>query len=90
MEKASHLENYLILIQLAIAVFLLSFVLEGNDNETDEDVDHKEGDNNDVDEVENGNHRSIVVQGAHILRVRIDRDVEQSATSLGLISAKSA
>ena len=72
----------LIFIQLAIFVSRLSLVLEGDDNETDEDVDHEEGDDDDVDEVEHGNDRPVVVQGAAVLLVGIDRDVQNTEIEL--------
>ena len=51
----------LVLVQLAVLVFLLSFILKGDDDETNEDVDHEEGDDNDEDEVEDGNSRAVVL-----------------------------
>ena len=60
---------HLIFIKLAILVCRLSFVLEGDDNETDEDVDHEEGDDNDVDEVKDGHDGAVVVQWAVVLLI---------------------
>jgi hypothetical protein len=34
----------LILVQFAVAILLFSFVLKGDDDETDEDIHHEEGD----------------------------------------------
>ena len=50
----------LILVQLAVLVFLLAFLLERDDDKTHEDVDHEEGDDDDVDEVENGDNWTMV------------------------------
>ncbi len=68
----------LIFIQFAVSVLLFSLVLKGDNNETDEDVDHKERDDNDVNKVEASNHRSVIMHGTHILGVRVDGDVEQA------------
>ena len=38
--------TYLIFIKLAIFVRRFSFLLEGNDDKTNKDIDHKEGYNN--------------------------------------------
>ena len=63
---------YLIFIKLAIFVRGFALVLEGDDNETDEDVDHEERDDNDVDEIEDGDDRPEVVQRTAVFRVGID------------------
>ena len=67
----------LIFVQLAVAVLLLALVLEGDDNETDENVHHEEGDDDDENEIEAGYHGSIVVDRPLIFVVRINRDVQQ-------------
>ena len=40
--------------------------LKGDDDETNKDVDHEEGNDDDVDEIENGNIRTVVVFWANI------------------------
>ena len=45
--------SHLVLIKAAVLVLLFTFILEGDDNETYEDVHHEEGDNDDVDDVVN-------------------------------------
>ena len=67
----------LVLVQLAVAVLLLTLVLEGDDDETHKDVDHKEGDDDDVNKIETGDHGPVIVHGTHVLGVRIDRHVEE-------------
>ena len=52
--------------------------MECDDDETHEDVDHEEGDNDDVDEVEDGHDRPVVVDRADVLRVRIDGNVKDA------------
>ena len=63
---------YLIFVELAVFVGGLSLVLECDDNETDEDVDHEEGDDDDVDEVKDCDNWTVVVKGTAVLLVRID------------------
>ncbi len=72
----------LVLVQLAVLVGRLSLVLEGDDDEADEDVDHEEGDDDDVDEVEDGDDGAVVVDGAHVLLVRVDGDVQDARPAL--------
>jgi len=67
----------LIFIQLAILVLLFSFFLERNDDEADEDVDHKEGDDDDVDEVENGDSWPVIRHRAVVLGVRVYAPMHQ-------------
>ena len=54
----------------------LPFWLEGHYDEANEDVDHEEGDDDDVDEVEKSNVSSIVVYGTVIHLVGVDWDVK--------------
>ena len=56
---------------------MLALVLERDDNEADENVHHEERDDNDVNEIEHGNHGAIIVLRAHVFRVRVDRYVQQ-------------
>ena len=71
------LYKYLIFVQFAVLVLLFSFILKGDDNETDKDVDHEEGNDNNVDEVETGDQGSVVVHRTFVLRVRINRHIQQ-------------
>ena len=52
--------------------------MEGDNNETNEDVDHEEGEDDDVDDVEDGHVGAVVVHRAHVLRVRVDRHVQDA------------
>ena len=70
--------HYLIFVKLAVFVGGLSLVLEGDDDETYEDVDHEEGDDDDVDEVEDGHQGAVVVDRADVLRVGVDRHVKDA------------
>jgi len=78
-KTAKHVVLHLVLVQLAVLVLLFALVLERDDDETDEDVDHEEGDDDDVDEEEDGDALSIVVYRAHVLLVRVDAPVHQTA-----------
>ena len=48
--------TYLIFIKLAIFVRRFSFLLEGNDDKTNKDIDHKEGYNNNNNNNNNNNY----------------------------------
>ena len=69
---------YLILIELTIFVLLLTLVLKCDDNETDEDVHHEEGDHDDVDDIEDRDDGPVVDGRSQILGARIDGDVQQA------------
>ena len=56
----------------------LSFGLEGNDDETHEDVDHEECYDDDVDEVENGNIWTVVMLRTNIRCIGVNGDVENT------------
>ncbi len=55
--------------------------MESNDDETDEDVDHEEGNYDDVDEIVDGDERTVVVDRASVRRVRVDGHVQQPDTA---------
>ena len=67
--------TYLIFIKLAIFVRRFSLLLEGNDNKTNKDIDHKEGNDDDINEIENSHNGSIIVDRSNILSIGIDRYV---------------
>jgi len=64
---------YLIFIELAVFVLLLALVLEGDNNETDEDVHHEERDDNDIDDIVGSDYRSKIMNWSMIFLVRVDR-----------------
>lgn len=66
---------HLIFIELAVFVLLLALVLEGDDNETNEDVHHEECDDDDVDDVVGGHDRPEVVNWSMIFLIGVDRPV---------------
>ena len=71
----SNLILYLIFVKLAVLVGRLSLGLEGHDDKTDEDVDHEEGDDDDVNKVEDGHIWPVVMQRSDILSIGVDRNV---------------
>lgn len=62
-------------------VLLFSFVLEGDDNKTDEDVDHEKGDNDDINDEIDRNIRPVIEERPVVWRVGINGFVRQSATN---------
>ena len=78
--------DHLILIKLAVLVLLFALVLKGDDDEADEDVDHKERDDNDVDEEKDGDALSVVVNWTHVLLVRVDAPIHQTAVVVSQFS----
>ena len=69
---------YLIFVQLAVFVRRLSLVLEGDNDETDKDVDHEKGDDDDVNEIEDRHQGTVVVDGANVLCIGVDRHVQDA------------
>lgn len=57
---------HLVLIQLAVFEGGLPLRLEGDDDETNKDVDHEEGNDDDVDKVEDCYVAAVVVFWTHI------------------------
>ena len=54
--------------------------MESNDDKTNKDIDHEEGDDDDVNKVEDGNIWPVIMQRSDILSIRVDRNVEDSET----------
>ena len=54
----------------------LSFRLECDNHETDEDVDHEESKDDDVDEVEHEDNGTVAFFGPNISFVGVDGDIE--------------
>ena len=69
---------HLILVEFTVLVGRLSLVLEGDDDETDEDVDHEEGNDNDVNEIKDSNDGTEVVDGSNVFSIGIDRNVKDA------------
>jgi len=77
-----YLVVHLVLIELAVLVLLLALVLEGDDDEADEDVHHEEGDDDDVDKEEYGDALSVVVNRTYVLLVRVDAPIHQTVIAI--------
>ena len=69
---------YLIFIKLAILIRWFAFALKGNNNETNEYVNHEKGNDDNVDEIEAGHYRSIVVDRTKVLLIWIDWNVKDA------------
>ena len=54
----------------------LALRLEGDDDEAHEDVDHEEGDDDDVDKVEERHVGAVIVLGPVVYLVGVDGDVQ--------------
>ena len=67
----------LIFVQLTVLILFLSLLLKCDDDDAHEDVHHEECNDDDVDDEEDGDLHAIVVDGAHILSVRVDGFVQQ-------------
>lgn len=71
----------LVLVQLTVLILFLSLLLEGDDNETNKDVHHKEGDDDDVDDEEDRDLNAVVIDGTQVFSVGVDGLVKQSGPS---------
>lgn len=71
---------YLILIKATVLVLLFTLILEGHNNKTYEDIDHEEGNDDDIDDIVNCHHRPVVMYWSHILCVGVYGDIQQSGT----------
>lgn len=60
---------YLVLVQLTVFVLLLALLLESDDDETHKDIHHKEGDEDDVDDEEDGHIHTVVEDRTHVFLV---------------------
>lgn len=60
---------HLVLVQLTVLVLLLALFLESDNDEAHEDVHHEEGDEDDVNDEEDGNVHTVVEDGAHVFFV---------------------
>lgn len=58
--------THLVLVELAVFKLLLSLALERDNDEADENVDHKESDDDDVNNVEDWNPRTVVLERASV------------------------
>lgn len=59
----------LIFVQLTVLILFLSLLLEGDNDETHEDIHHEESDDDDVDDEKDGDLHAVVVDGADVLSI---------------------
>lgn len=76
-QKSDKLSNQTVALNVAPKKKKSAY-LKGDDDETDEDVHHEEGDHNDVDDVKNRHDGPIVYGRAAILGARINGNVQQA------------
>ena len=67
-----YLITHLIFVKLTILICRLAFILEGNNNKTNENIDHEEGNDDDIYEIEAGYNLSMIMNWAMIFLIRVD------------------
>jgi len=72
----------LVLVEIAVLELVLTLVLKCDNDETDENVDHEEGDHDNIADEEDGHGSPVVVDRAFVLSRRVDRLVEQGRPAL--------
>ena len=65
----------LIFIQFTIFIFLFTFILESNDNETDKNIDHKKCNDNNVNYIKYGHIWTIIINRTIIFCMWINRSM---------------
>lgn len=60
---------YLIFVQFTVLVFLFSLFLECNNDKTNKYVHHEESNNDDINDEENGDLHSVIVDWANVLSI---------------------
>ena len=73
LEKDWYTNSYLVFIKLAAFEFFFTFILEGDNNETDKDVDHEESDDNDVENKVDSHVRTVVLCRPFVRLCRVHR-----------------
>lgn len=76
MEQNSESKIYLIFVQFTVFVFLFSFVLKCDDNETNKYVHHEECNNNNIDDVVCCNNWPEVVDGSPVFCIGVYRHIQ--------------
>jgi len=59
----------LVLVEFAVLVLLFAFLLERDDDEADEDVNHEESDDDDVDDIKQCHRWTVVIHRTHALAI---------------------
>lgn len=60
---------HLVLVQLTVLVLLLTLFLKSDDDEAHKDVHHEKGNEDDVNDEEDGNVHAVVEDRTHVLFV---------------------
>ena len=71
------LSNYLVFVKFASFVLLFTFLLKCDNDETDEDIHHEEGDDNNIRDVEDSHDWPGVVHFSMVLCIRVNRPVKE-------------
>lgn len=80
--------HYLVLVQLAVLILLLALLLEGDNDEAHKDVHHEEGDEDDVDDEEDGDVHPVVEDGPHVFFVRVYGSIQESGNKYACVCIK--
>lgn len=75
------LKCYLVLVQLTVFVFLLSLGPESDDDKAHKDIHHEEGNDNDVDNEEDGDLNSVIVYWSLVFCIGINSFVQEPGIS---------
>ena len=67
----------MIFVQIAIFEFIFTLVLESDNNETDENIDHEKADDDDISDVEDRDERFVVVDGTAVFFAGVDGHPQQ-------------
>ena len=73
--------SYLVLIKVLVYEFILSLLLECDDDESDEDVDEEEREDDEVDDVEYGHLHAVAGRRSLILKRRVHRVLQHPANT---------
>ena len=73
---------YLIFVKLTIFICGLAFVLKGDDDETNEYINHKKGNDNNINEIKARYNLSVVVYRPMVFLVRINGNVEDAKNKI--------
>ena len=71
----------MVLVYLAVLQLRLALLLEGDDDESHEDVDEEEGEDNEEDDVEDGHLGAVERSGAVVLVSGAHRVLENAAAA---------
>lgn len=70
-------DKYLVLVKLTVLEFLFSLCPESDNDKAHKDVHHEEGNDDDIDNEEDGDLHSVVVNGTLVFCIGINGLVEE-------------